>query len=488
MKYIAPMMVGGVIGYFTNWLAIKMLFRPYEEKRVLGLKIPFTPGLIPKERYRMSKSIGNAIGEHLLTPEKIKEVLSSEETQININKWISLKLKKLKESEQSIMDLLSPIIGSNYNKTIYIIEENIVETIISKLKNKDFKIKIINFIDNSLYEKYKDLALDKLDIKVRDVLREVSQSSEVKSLIVGELQDIVEKLKDYDRALKEVVSQNTIDNIYRILDENEEYIINGVKSLLNNEDLKYKLKVSIEDLINENVSKLITMFLEPQIISDKVFHIIERYINSSDGEKVILFATKSSLDRFLEAKISTIAHGANRFIVEENIMDIRDLILNYLSQEENQNKIIDVFIKNIKSKDMEIKGEILNIISINLEKIVDSAEFKDSILKIVNININRLLNKPLCKILNNINEEKVSKTTNFIKEMLNTYSENALLEIINLFDISKIVEEQINSFQVEYTEELILGIAEKELKAITRLGALLGGIMGLLSPLLQNIV
>ena len=137
---------------------------------------------------------------------------------------------------------------------------------------------------------------------------------------------------------------------------------------------------------------------------------------------------------------------------------------------------------------MEIKGEILNIISINLEKIVDSAEFKDSILKIVNININRLLNKPLCKILNNINEEKVSKTTNFIKEMLNTYSENALLEIINLFDISKIVEEQINSFQVEYTEELILGIAEKELKAITRLGALLGGIMGLLSPLLQNIV
>ncbi len=72
--------------------------------------------------------------------------------------------------------------------------------------------------------------------------------------------------------------------------------------------------------------------------------------------------------------------------------------------------------------------------------------------------------------------------------MLNTYSENALLEIINLFDISKIVEEQINSFQVEYTEELILGIAEKELKAITRLGALLGGIMGLLSPLLQNIV
>ena len=61
----------------------------------------------------------------------------------------------------------------------------------------------------------------------------------------------------------------------------------------------------------------------------------------------------------------------------------------------------------------------------------------------------------------------------------------AITPINYLFNISKIVEEQINSFDVAFAEELIIEIAHKELKAITWLGAILGGIMGILSPLLQ---
>ena len=50
MNIIIPIIVGSVIGYATNWLAIKMLFRPLREKRLLGVRLPFTPGLIPKEK------------------------------------------------------------------------------------------------------------------------------------------------------------------------------------------------------------------------------------------------------------------------------------------------------------------------------------------------------------------------------------------------------------------------------------------------------
>lgn len=49
------------------------------------------------------------------------------------------------------------------------------------------------------------------------------------------------------------------------------------------------------------------------------------------------------------------------------------------------------------------------------------------------------------------------------------------------------VEDEINRFDVAFAEEIIIEIANKELKAITWLGALLGGIMGMLSPLLQLI-
>ncbi len=45
MKYIIPIFVGAIIGYITNWFAIKMLFRPHYEKRILGLEYPLHQGL-----------------------------------------------------------------------------------------------------------------------------------------------------------------------------------------------------------------------------------------------------------------------------------------------------------------------------------------------------------------------------------------------------------------------------------------------------------
>jgi len=76
LNYILPPLLGGIIALSTNWLAIKMLFRPHKAKYIFGLKIPFTPGLIPKERERLAKKIAEAISTRLLTPEVLAKELS----------------------------------------------------------------------------------------------------------------------------------------------------------------------------------------------------------------------------------------------------------------------------------------------------------------------------------------------------------------------------------------------------------------------------
>ena len=84
--YLISALVGAVIGYITNWLAIKMLFKPHNEKRVFGIRIPFTPGLIPKEKKRIAKSIGETVSEHILTNEVIAQSLNNyPETRIQVN-------------------------------------------------------------------------------------------------------------------------------------------------------------------------------------------------------------------------------------------------------------------------------------------------------------------------------------------------------------------------------------------------------------------
>jgi len=73
--FLTPIL-GAIIALSTNWLAIRMLFRPHHEKRIFGIRVPFTPGLIPKERERLTKKLAEAISTKLLTPDVISSELA----------------------------------------------------------------------------------------------------------------------------------------------------------------------------------------------------------------------------------------------------------------------------------------------------------------------------------------------------------------------------------------------------------------------------
>ncbi|MBR5316090.1 MAG: DUF445 family protein [Firmicutes bacterium] len=74
MNYIhllAGPAVGAVIGYCTNYIAVKMLFKPLEPVYVFGKKLPLTPGVIPKNKGRIARALGQAISKSLLTEEDL---------------------------------------------------------------------------------------------------------------------------------------------------------------------------------------------------------------------------------------------------------------------------------------------------------------------------------------------------------------------------------------------------------------------------------
>ena len=78
---LAGPVIGALIGYCTNYIAVKMLFYPKKEVRIFGHKLPFTPGAIPKGKPRLARAIGNIVADDLLTEEDIKEKMASPETE-----------------------------------------------------------------------------------------------------------------------------------------------------------------------------------------------------------------------------------------------------------------------------------------------------------------------------------------------------------------------------------------------------------------------
>lgn len=101
---LAPPVVGGVIGYFTNDIAIKMLFRPYRPIYLGGRRLPFTPGLIPSNQERLAKRISDTIMGSLLTPEELqnlaRRLLQTERTQAAIKWLLQLALDQVQSRAQ----------------------------------------------------------------------------------------------------------------------------------------------------------------------------------------------------------------------------------------------------------------------------------------------------------------------------------------------------------------------------------------------------
>lgn len=83
--WLIPPLIGAIIGYITNAVAIKMLFRPLKEIRLFNIRLPFTPGILPRERHKLAESIGRMVDQELLTPEIIRERLANQEVQEKID-------------------------------------------------------------------------------------------------------------------------------------------------------------------------------------------------------------------------------------------------------------------------------------------------------------------------------------------------------------------------------------------------------------------
>ena len=295
MKILVPVIVGAIIGYFTNWLAIKMLFRPHHEKRIMNIKIPFTPGLIPKERERIAKSIGETVGNYLLSPETIVEALANKRTDREIKLWLEDKLNKLKENQQSMKGILDNLLGENYDRFIKKAKENLKNIIISHIRSEQFKTLISKAIEDKVNSFDTEEIYGLVDEKLRGSLIELSKSSELKNGIIRHLDSKLNEFAQDERMLSQLIPEELLAAINQYIDENGNEIGYSIRTSFKDPEIQRKIKDSISELISQNMSKLIIAFISPELISDKVFHMIEKYIDSEDANKNIVMLVKAKV-------------------------------------------------------------------------------------------------------------------------------------------------------------------------------------------------
>ena len=145
--YLIPF-ISAFIGWFTNWIAIKMLFHPREPKIILGIRFQ---GIFPKRQQQFAEKLGKLVSEELLSFEDIEAKISNPNNISKLMPFVEAHIDhflRVKLAEQ--MPVISMFIG---DKTI----NQLKEVFINELTEL-FPVIMKNYMNN-LQE---DLDLEKI--------------------------------------------------------------------------------------------------------------------------------------------------------------------------------------------------------------------------------------------------------------------------------------------------------------------------------------
>jgi uncharacterized membrane protein YheB (UPF0754 family) len=110
--FLIPL-ISAFIGWFTNWVAIKMLFHPKEPKRILGITFH---GIFPKRQKIFAEKLGKMISAEFLSFEDIAEKIANPQNLKKLMPMIEDHVDKfLRNKLSDEMPFLSLFIG---DKTI----------------------------------------------------------------------------------------------------------------------------------------------------------------------------------------------------------------------------------------------------------------------------------------------------------------------------------------------------------------------------------
>ena len=148
-SYIIAPLLGGVIGYITNDIAIRMLFRPHTAKYIFGIHIPFTPGIIPKEKGRIAEAVGGVISENLMNKEVLEKYLLSEDMVGKVRSAVKEFISTQQRNDETVVQFLGHYLSKEEIDTI---AQNINQSITKQTYEK--------LADSSVGEKVAHIAVD----------------------------------------------------------------------------------------------------------------------------------------------------------------------------------------------------------------------------------------------------------------------------------------------------------------------------------------
>ena len=502
-------------GYAGAWLAVRMLFRPRNPFKLLGITI-FPQGMIPRHRARLAEAIGKAVGEELVSQETITDELFKKDflrqkVQGMIDSYAE---ELLSNNYPSLIEALPAGLREPVLDAISSLQLKIAEHIESVLKSEETLQMIQGFVegrvDEVLSQRVSQVVdeenfnkiLGFLETRIRSAIQQPSFALKIKDFINRRVDEFAntetplgQMFTDDAIALLKEKAVGQIEPIVHQLAQiaTAERTRNQISTLIKREVHGYyeqlpffkKIFVSrenllseVDDLVNEKVPKRIEETLRGDFFAQEAQNFLNSTIDNAMSRplpEVIGKIAPEQLERLknqISKSVLSLAQG------EEMLTSISAYLTDTLQKLRPHS--IDAILQTIHP---ESEAKLKRMLSKGLLGILSRDETSYVINAVLSRQIERILSAPIGKLSDHISETKIREASLSLTETIISAAREKLPQAIKEFNIGNVVREKINNYPVEKLEALVMSVAKEHLRTIELFGALFGLLIGIVQAI-----
>lgn len=507
---IAIIVIATIHGYGAAWLAIWMLFHPYRPVKLLGITV-WPQGMIPRHRERLAQSIGNAVGNELVSQQTVFDALF--ETSFfarKVEDFVgSYTNELLARVYPSFIEALPSPARAPILDTISALQYRLAEYIAALLKSEETSKTISRFVDKQVDELMDRQVGDIISPEaVEDMLEFLRRR--LQGLVDGEnfedtVRDFVsgriDDLAGTNATLAEMFTGETIAFVKERIDKQVPPIVHHLADIATSQSTRKQIGALIKLEVDEYYEQL-SLFKKIFISRERIHREVDELVNKTLPRRIEEYLRGPAFEQEAEAFLNTtidnvMARPINELIgqfdsgkLEQLKSHVTNRLLDLIRSEGLSASVAVYFAETVKGLRPKTLGEALqkldpdmrehakNLLTKSLVALLARDDTARTVNAILTSQVERLLIAPIGRLGDHVSENSMQRASGALVERITTAARERLPVAITEFDVGGLVRKKVSDYPIEKLEALVLSVAQHHLKTIELFGAVIGFFIG----------
>jgi uncharacterized membrane protein YheB (UPF0754 family) len=492
-----------------------MLFRPRRAVKLWGITI-WPQGMIPRHREKLAQTIGNAVGNELVSQDTIVNALfETDFFSRKVEGFVDAYSRDLLATAYpSFIEALPQGARTPVLDAISALQYRITDYITGLLRSEETATSLNAFVDrrvndllarrltDTVGEKTFEQLLGFIENRFRGLVNEPGFEAKVREFISARLDELAESRA----TLAEMFTQDTVAIIKERLDEQVPPLAHHLAGIATSQSTRARIGALIKREVDDYYQQL-SFFKRIFVSRVKIHSEVDEMVNNTLPRRVEEFlhgeAFETEAERFLDTTIDDVLSRPINEIIGQIEPDklglikdqITDRILTLARSPELATSVsayLTDAIERLRPHTLRALLQHLNpdsaqrlksFLSKGLLTVLAREETARTINNILSAQVERLLVAPIGRLSDHVPEHSLRRASAALTERITNAARERLPKAIAEFDIGGIVRQKVAGYPVEKLEELVLSVAEQHLKTIELFGAVIGFIIGIAQAL-----